>query len=170
MLSVLPLQLIPLRCFNSLQNPQCLCSYKSPGRLTGQLTITLIMLSNFLRAVFPCDFTFLHTSIHISLAVRERCLSTLQLAEYFLWHTWAYFEDELLSSHGLDLHAVGDVLAGQLALDEVVEDGLAGEVGDQEWVEAPVDGVKPLERFVHRQEQSVLLVCKKHTVSVTVCS
>ena len=40
----------------------------------------------------------------------------------------------------------------------MVDDGVAGEVGDQEWVEAPVNRVKPLERLVERKEQSVLLI------------
>ena len=42
----------------------------------------------------------------------------------------------------------------------MVDDGLPGEVADQERVEAPVDRVEPLESLVDRQEQRVLLVCK----------
>ena len=50
-------------------------------------------------------------------------------------------------------------------VNEVVDDGLVNKVVHVERVEAPVDRVPIGERFVHRDERSVLFICNPFIIN-----
>lgn len=77
-----------------------------------------------------------------------------------------FMEDDFFSAQCLRHLSISDVCLVHVASDEVVYHYVFREFWNGEWVEAPVDGVPPLECVVCWNKHRILFIWKKYSFTI----